>query len=185
MRLIEKLMAKRDAAFAEYQKWSTMIDTLQQDPEFASITHHGATKVMQQAHALANGNGNGDGNGSGHGPGKGRQGMAAFPPEQRAAIARKGWTPERRARYSAMLKVRNPMHEATKAKRKLKGTPESRAAAADRLRKRLSDPKFTARRLAALRKALKAKMKAKKAGKPWVAKNAERIQRQREQAATS
>jgi hypothetical protein len=36
-----------------------MIETLKNDPDFSSIAHHGATKVMQAAHALANGNGNG------------------------------------------------------------------------------------------------------------------------------
>ena len=61
MRLLEKLILKRDAAHKEYEKWSGMIETLQSDPDFTSIAHFGATKVMKEARALANGNGNGNG----------------------------------------------------------------------------------------------------------------------------
>jgi len=149
MRLIEKLTAKRDAAHAEYLKWQGMIDTLQSDPEFASIAHYGATKTMKAAHELVNGNGNGNGNGHGRGSGF-----------DHAAASRKGWTPERRAEYSARLKKHNPMREAVKKKRTHKLTAAQRKVTGDRLRKLHKDPKWQAKRLRNLRKALRVKKAA-------------------------
>jgi len=180
MRLIDKLTAKRDAAHAEYLKWQGMVEVLQSDPDFASVAHHGATKVMQQAMAQ-HANGNGNGNGNGHAPSP-----EDIVLDARRKAALKGWTPERRAKYSARLKEYNPMHEASarrkKARRKNHLSPTQRKAVAQRMKKLHADPKFAAKRLKALRKALKAKMAARKAGTPWVAKNAAKIARQQEQA---
>ena len=172
MRLLEKLILKRDAAHAEYLKWSGMIETLQSDPDFTSIAHYGATKVMKEAHALANGNGNGNG----HDP-------DALVFAARAEAARKGWSDKRRREYSERMKA-NPIQGGRKPKkvRVNRLTPAERKASADRLRKRLADPKFAAKRLKALRKALKAKKAARKNGTPWVAKNADRIAQVKAQA---
>ena len=147
MRLLEKLVMKRDAAHAEYLKWSGMIETLQTDPDFISVAHHGATRVMKQAQALAYGNGNGNGHGNGNGV------------DKRSEAQKKAWTPERRAEYSRrMMGVGvQPRGTAKAKKRKNKLTPTQRKASADRLRKRLADPKFKAKRLAGLRKALRLK----------------------------
>ena len=143
-------------------KWSGMIETLQNDPDFTSIAHYGATRVMKQAHALAT-----NGNGNGHAPVD-----AVF--AARSTAAKQSWTPERRARQAARMRKDKPARKLTAAQRKV---------SADLLRKKLADPKFAAKRLKALRKALKAKKLAAKNGTPWQAKNAGRIARMKEQAA--
>jgi hypothetical protein len=150
MRLIEKLEGKRDAAHAEYLKWQGMIDTLQNDPEFASTIHRGAVAKMNGVHKLVAVNGNGNGNGHATGVGLGFDHSAA---------AKKGWTPERRAEYSARMKGQGVPQKKKKHTKTL--TAAQRKAIGARLKKLHKDPKWQAKRLRNLRKVLKAKKAAR------------------------
>ena len=51
MGVLDTLIRKRDAAYAHYQKWQTLLDTLQDDPDFAKALHGRAAAVVNGARA--------------------------------------------------------------------------------------------------------------------------------------
>ena len=48
-RFLDKFIAKRDAAKAELDKWQGVIDLIHNDPDFASLLHHGKVDRMDRA----------------------------------------------------------------------------------------------------------------------------------------
>jgi hypothetical protein len=107
MRLIEKLKAKRDAAYQEYLKYQTTIETIENDTDFQKSSHQHAVSAMKGAHAL-------------------RENQT----EPRKTKA--PWTPERRKKFQATMRAKAA--GTTKAMRAA-WTPERRAAQAKRIAK--------------------------------------------------